>query len=450
MIRRTLYRADWVLPITAPPIRAGAVLVGTDGRIEAVGATGDVAPHGAEIVDLGPAALLPGLVNTHAHPELTLFRGRIEDLPFQQWIATLLRLKGANPDHDYALAARWGLAEALAAGITTLAATEDSAATFDALLECGMRGIVYQETFGPDPVQADTALAALRDRVAALRARATGLVRIGVSPHAPFSVSDALFRHTAEYARAEELPVAAHVAESHAETRLVAHGDGPFAAALGKRGIATPIRARSTVELLDRLGVLRTRPLLVHCVRVDDADLGRIADAGASIAHCPTANARLGHGVAPLPALLARGIRVGLGSDSMASNNRMDMLEEARAAQLVQRATRLDPELVDAGQLLRLATLDGARALGIDGIGALEPGLDADLAAFRLDRPHTLPVHDPAAALVHAARGSDALLTIVRGRVLYRDGVWTTLDVDALRERVRAVRLRAPEPVAAR
>ena len=402
------------------------------------------APPDAQRVELGEAALLPGLVNVHAHPELAMLRGALEELPFPEWIVRLMRVKrGVLGEADYADAAAWTMVEAVRAGVTTLAATEASAAALGALREAGLRGLVYQEVFGPDPRQAEEALAGLRASVERLRARETDLVRVGISPHAPYTVSDALFRATAAYARAEALPLAVHTAESQAERELVAAGEGAFAPGLRRRGIATPVRGRSTLELFERLGVLAARPLLIHCVTLDAADVRRIADAGAAVAHCPVANAKLGHGVAPYPALRAAGVRVGLGTDSMGSNNRLDLLEEARFAALLHRADARSATLLPAAELLRLCTLDGARALGLDDrIGTLEPGKDADLCAVALDAPHVRPVHEPEPALVHAARGSDVLLTAVRGRVLYRRGAAEPPAGAALAERIDAIAAR--------
>jgi cytosine/adenosine deaminase-related metal-dependent hydrolase len=434
----TLYTARWVLPVTAPPIPDGGVLVSDDGRIEAVGPASRL-PAGARTVDLGDALLMPGLVNVHAHPELAAFRGALEDLPFHRWIPALLALK-ANAGlttEDYDAAARWTCAESVRAGVTTLAATEDSGAALDALRDAGMRGVVFREVFGPAPDQADAAVGQLRERVDVMRQRETPLVRVGISPHAPYSVSNALYQRVAGLAREEGLPLAAHVAESRAETELVRNGAGPLADGLAARGIATPPRAPSTIALLERLGVLEARPLLIHAVQLDDQDVVRIARHGCPVAHCPVANARLGHGTAPVPELLDAGVVVGLGTDSVAANNRLDLLEEARVAQLQQRSRQRSPAVLPAGTLLRMATLDGARALGLDArVGSLEPGKDADLCAVGLDGPHTIPAADPVATLFHAARGADVVLTVVRGRVLYRDGTFATLDVDGLRPRI--------------
>jgi 5-methylthioadenosine/S-adenosylhomocysteine deaminase len=176
------------------------------------------------------------------------------------------------------------------------------------------------------------------------------------------------------------------------------------------------------VQLLRGLQVLEARPLLIHCVRVNAMDLHAIADSRSSVAHCPASNAKLGHGIAPLREMLDAGIAIGLGSDSVASNNRMDLLDEARLAVLQQRSRTARHDAVTAAQALDLATRGGARALGLDAdVGTLEPGKAADLAAFPLD-PRAMPAHDPEAAAVFALHGTPAQLVTVAGRELVRDG----------------------------
>ena len=217
--------------------------------------------------------------------------------------------------------------------------------------------------------------------------------------------------------------MAVHIAEAELESLLVEKGRGRFADGLRARGIAVRRRAQSPVTLLERLGVLQASPLLIHCVRLADGDVERIASSGAAVAHCPTANAKLGHGVAPIRELLDAGICVGLGSDSVASNNRMDLLEDARLAALLQNARLARHDALTTGEALRLATLGGATALGLgDRVGSLEVGKDADLAAFSLNSARGAPVHEPTAAALYALRGSDATFVAVAGRVLVHDG----------------------------
>jgi cytosine/adenosine deaminase-related metal-dependent hydrolase len=443
----TVYRAAWLLPVATAPIASGALRVDVSGCIEAVGPADQVSSDGARIVDLGNAAILPGLVNLHAHPELTILRGRLEAAGFTDWIEQLVELKYRSLT-PAALQASTGLgvAEAIAAGVTCLAATDDAGFLLEAMVEAGLRGRVYREVFGPAPEQAEPALAELRKRIAAMRGSRGDLVDVGISPHAPYTVSPGLFEALAGYAAAEALPVCIHAAESEAEERFTREGRGAFAERLRARGIAVQAAGTSPIAWLAETGILQTGPLLVHCVRVDAEDVARIAAAGGSIAHCPISNAKFGHGVAPLPDFLEAGIPVGLGSDSVASNNRVDVLEEARFAALVQRAITGEPGILPAAELLRLATLEGAKALGLESrIGSLVAGKEADIIAVRFDRPHTVPTADPAAALFHSARGGDVVLTIVRGRVLYRDGEFTTLDFDALAEAVRPTAARRRE-----
>jgi cytosine/adenosine deaminase-related metal-dependent hydrolase len=218
---------------------------------------------------------------------------------------------------------------------------------------------------------------------------------------------------------------------------LVEHASGVFATGLRKRGIEVAKRADSSIELLGKLGVLARRPLLIHCVRIRTGDIKLIATTRCPVAHCPVSNAKLGHGIAPIADLLAARVGVGLGSDSVASNNRMDLLAEARAAVLFQRAARANHFALSARQALELATLGGARALGLDSeIGSLEPGKSADLAAFPLEAC-AQPVHDPEAAAVFALPGLPASLVTVAGRELVRDGTALAHD-PAVAERVEA------------
>ena len=416
---RTRYHARWVLPIVAPPIVDGTVVV-EDGRIAWVGARRD-APAGGIDDELGRAVLMPGLVNAHTHLELTVMRGFLEGLSFFDWVRTLTRARREVLDDEALLdSARLGVIEGLRAGITTFADTGDSAAPFDALRELGARGIAYREVFGPSPAQAADALAGLRAKVDAMRAHETPLVRVGVSPHAPYSVSDDLFGAVASYASAERLPLAVHIAEGEDESRLVEYAEGPFADFLRARGIAVEPRAPSPVALLQRCGVLAVRPLLIHAVRVHAADMATMARHRCGVAHCPASNRWLAHGVAPLAELLDAGLDVGLGSDSMASNDRMDILSEGRLAAQQQRARAGRGAAVPASQVLELATRGGARALGLGhAVGVLAAGYQADLAAFALDAGAALDV----AELVVNADGRVARRVVVAGRVRVRDGV---------------------------
>jgi len=431
------YHARWVLPITQPPIENGTV-VESDGVITYVGPRSS-APAG-EDYDLGDAILLPGLVNVHTHLELTAMRGFLENCQFTEWIDKLRQSRNEVMSEEMLLdSARFGIMEGLVAGITTYADTCSSGVAMRAMNELGVRGIMYQEVFGPDPSHADAAMRELEGRIEKLLLEQTDLVALGVSPHAPYTVSDRLYAAAAEFANSRNLPMAMHIAESEAELELVADGRGEFADRWKHRGIAVTRRARSPVELLDQQGALDRGPLLIHCVRVDEADIRIIARRRCGVAHCPASNAKLGHGIAPLLPLVAAGIRVGIGSDSVASNNRMDILDEARLAVLIHRAATRRHDAFGAHQALDLATIGGARALGQDSrVGSLEPGKDADLAAFRTDIARTTPLGDPYSAAIFALPGRSAELVTVRGRVLVERGRARSSD-SALAQRVSQV-----------
>lgn len=441
-----LLTAGWVLPVASGPIRDGAVRV-RSGRISWVGPRADAEREGAASpaagrplrrIDLGQAVILPGLVNAHTHLELTVLRGYAEETELASWIRRLTGAKYQKLDTPaYRASARWGALEAIRSGVTTVADGSDSGEVLDVLLESGLRGIVFHEVFGPDERDVTVSMAALRGVLDVLAPRATARVCLGVSPHAPYTVSPALFRAVTDLALERGLPMMVHAAESRSERLLLREGTGPFAESLLARGITWKTPGTSTVKYLARLGVLRARPLLVHAVDVDTEDIEEVRRSGAAVAHCPKSNAKLGSGIAPLGAFLDHGVRIGLGTDGAVSNNGCDLIEEARFAILLQRARAAaegQGPLLDARAGVRLMTLGGAEALGMEGeIGSLEPGKLADLAAFDLSGPHVAPVHDPEAAVVFAASGRDAVLTMVEGRILYQRGKALTLDEEGLR-----------------
>ncbi len=391
-------RAGRVLSVTAPPIEDGAVLVDALGRIAAVGPHDRVpAPPRIPSLEFPDGSLTPGLVNCHTHLELTHLAGRNLESVFPTWIRRVRELKDATAPDEFRAAAEAGVRDCWARGVTCVADTGSSGAALDALVRLGARGVCYQEVFGPDPAQCDDSLADLAFAVERQRAVATPLALVGVSPHAPFTVSEALYRGVVAFARREALPVALHLAESFEETALVREGTGPFAEALRGRGIAVHGRACSPVAYLAALGAVAAGTLCIHCVQLDAADVDVMARLGARVAHCPRSNAAHGHGRAPLAALRRAGVPVGLGTDSVVSVKDLDLRAEAAAAGLA------------GGDALSMLTLEGARALGLEReIGSLEIGKAADLAVFAAsDRDEVVP------------RGP-ARLTVVAGRVVHQ------------------------------
>jgi cytosine/adenosine deaminase-related metal-dependent hydrolase len=405
-------RADWVLPIDRAPIADGAVLLGADGRITAIGPDAEVpAPTGVEEVEFPSSALLPGLVNTHTHLELTGLDGQVTEQDFPSWIRRVIALKAERSSADFLAAAKQGIRDGWSQGVTTVADTGDSGSALQALHELGGSGIAYQEVFGPHPDQAPAQLAILADRLEALTPLAGNRIRLGVSPHAPYSVSGALYAGVAQLARERGYPIAVHIAESVAESDLLGSASGGFAEAWRGRGIPLPNPpGRTPLAWLDQHGVLGPTTLCIHVVQASSKDLVLLARRDAAIAHCPRSNACHGHGAAPLRSMLDHAIRVGIGTDSVASVAPCDLLAEGRAASAL---AGLQPE-----EVLRLCTLEGARSLSLENeIGSLTPGKWGDLVAFRMPAPV-----DGArlADTVVTRRSDDVLATFLAGRQVWR------------------------------
>ncbi len=430
-------RAAWIMPIAGPPIENGEVVIVGD-HIAAVRAADG--PPDADTIDLGAAIVLPGLVNVHTHLDYTVMRGLLEDIPFFPWIRELTARKAVLTWDDWVASATWGAAEALAGGVTTIGDCTDSGAAFWGAKALGLGGIIYQEVFGiddRDPVA--EIVAGLQGKMARMRAEiGDARLTVGISPHAPYTVRPELFRALAALADAESLPVCIHAAESQAEAEMLRSGTGPIAEMLARRGIVWDTPGMGAVAYLDSLDIVGPRTLLVHGVQASASDRALVRARGAAWAHCPKSNAKLGNGVAPL-GILGRPRRpdahavppdivsddeiagkIGLGSDSVASNNTMDLFEEMRFAVLLQRGARHRIGALTAREVVEIATRGGARALGLEQeIGALEPGKRADLCVVGLDDLHNAPAFDPYNALVYAARASDVRLTFLGGRCRY-------------------------------
>jgi cytosine/adenosine deaminase-related metal-dependent hydrolase len=453
-----IYSARWVLPIISPMIEDGAVAV-DNSKIVAIGSNREIVSmfSDARVVDFAEAAILPGLVNTHSHLELTVMRGFLEreESDFFAWLRKLTVARIAMTAEDLLVSATCGAIEAARAGVTCLGdASSSSIQAMKALREVGLRGIVYEESFGPDPTLAADHVDKLCEQIREMREQENRLVRVGVSPHAPYSVSAPQLEMISRLAIDEKIPVMMHAAESQAEELFMQEGLGPFAEGLRKRGIEWHAPGISTIEYLDRHGILQTKPLLAHCINVDGKDLELIKQAGAGIAHCPKSNAKLGHGGAPFSNFISRGLNVGLGSDSVASNNTCDILEEARFATLLARlhagpddllrgGLSPAPDLIAAEQSLFAATLGGARALGLDNqFGALAEGMQADITVVSLIGAHQQPVRNPADTLVFSSSGRDVVMTMVAGKEIYRDGKVEGPDEGEYRTRMKMVSAR--------
>jgi cytosine/adenosine deaminase-related metal-dependent hydrolase len=418
--------AKYVIPISSAPLVDGAVAI-QNGKVLEVGLRSEVRANfpDANFEDFGEAAILPGLVNCHSHLEITSLRGALDDVEhdFRSWLISLKELRSEQSDEDIFESALAGAFEGSSAGVSCFGDIgRYGHSAFAALKASGLRGVVYQETdFSPDDRTADGDFLAVAAKYEKLRDDETDLVKMGISPHSPYTVSSRLFELIAQYSIQNKVPITIHASESAAEVELLSTGKGFFTEVYEKFGVEWNYPGCSPIHYLERLGVLAARPLLAHCVAVDPDDVKRIANYGATIAHCPKSNAKFGHGYAPLETFLAAGINVGLGSDSVASNNICDLFEEARFAAFAARNHPGTDGFISAREVLELATIGGARALGLDGsIGTLEHGKAADCAIVSLAARRQQPINDVYAALVFSSGGSDVIATMVAGKEIYR------------------------------
>ena len=372
----TIYRADWILPIADAPIPNG--WVGVEGGL----VTGVGADAGAGAIDLGHVAVLPALVNAHTHLELSYLKGVVPPADrFLDWIRAILaaRRQFPNPDDPVILrAARAGIEEARASGTGLVGDISNSLVTVPLLREAAMRGRVFYELLGFNTDDPATRVSEARDRVDHIDS-AEGDIRVALAPHAPYSVSPALFSAMREDLDAHPGDVSSvHLGESAEEVEFIWRGTGGWRDLLTGLGVWTDAWQApgvSPVEYLADLGFLDSRVLAVHAVQCDGDALARLRTLGTTIVACPRSNRYVGVGDPPLEAFYATGVRVAFGTDSLASVGDLNLFGELAAARRI--ASR-----VTARQLLESATLRGARALGFgEQFGSLEPGKQAALVA---------------------------------------------------------------------
>jgi 5-methylthioadenosine/S-adenosylhomocysteine deaminase len=432
----TLVCARWVLPVepSGHALDDHAVAI-RGGRIVAVlpqsEALARFAP--AEIIERPTHALLPGLVNAHTHAAMSLLRGRAENLLLGPWLTEAIwplerRWVGPQYVRD---GTELAIAEMLRGGTTCFADMHlwpevVARAAADLHMRASI-GLVVTEKATRWAETADEYIEkgmGLRDEY-----RGDELVTVHFAPHAPYSVSDATLIRVRRLADELELPIAVHLHETRweIEQSLEKFGLRPLAR-LASLGLASPLL------------------VAVHMTQIEQADLDTLAEANAGVVHCPESNLKLGSGLCPLAGLLGRGVRVALGTDGAASNNDLDLLAEARTAGLLSSGVTSTPGAVTATDLLRMATLEGARALGLgDAIGSLLPGKAADLCCIDLRQPRTWPVTDVAAAIVYSANSHQVTDTWVAGRQLLAAGSLRYIDENGVLERAEAWRARMDE-----
>ena len=417
--------AEYVLPISSDPIRNGAVVIDEDLIVD-VGPLDQISTRLPDvgIENFGRAAILPGFVNCHSHLEITSMRGALDDVEhdFRSWLLRLNDIRSGLSSEDIEAAAELGATEGARAGVTCFGDIgRYGEVGLKALKSVGLRGVLFQETeFSPDNATADVDFEKLRSKFLTLREQATELIGVGLSPHSPYTVSRKLFERITEFALAENIKLTIHAAESSDEDALLLDGEGFFIDFYKRMNLNWEVPRCSPVDFLSRTGILAARPLLAHCVTVSHSDIELIAASGTRVAHCPKSNAKFGHGYAPFEKFIDAGIHVGLGSDSVASNNVCDLLEESRFAAFAARNRSGSERFVTAREVLEAATIGGAKALGLDDrIGTIEPDKQADIAVVSLDSPAQSPVNDIEATLVFSSNGRDVIKTLVAGREVF-------------------------------
>lgn len=438
-----IYNATWMLSMVSDPIREGAVAVEGD-RIKAVGTADELAAEfpDAEVTDFHHSIILPGFVNCHSHLEYAVFRGLLDNKNFGPWVLDFIDQKGKLSYDDYEASAMLGASECVSSGVTTVGESLYSGASFAAMRQAGLRARAYQEVFGLDDNKIDETMAQLKDTLEELKEERAELIEIGIFPHATYTVSANLYRAIARLARERGMKIATHLAESKEESVYIRSGSGVLALDLREKVgwdyLSHESFGVTPVKYLQQWDVYSPDFMAVHCVHVGPADIEALAKRDVAIAHCPKSNAKLGCGIAPLPAFLRAGIRVGFGTDSPASSNIIDMFGEMRTAIFLHRGTERDAEVLGAVECLQMATIGGARAMGMaDRIGSLEPGKQADMIAVDMEHSHFTPIYDPYSALVYGANQEDVFFTMVAGRPLYTRKVLLTLDDEEITAKAR-------------
>ncbi len=435
-MERFAVRFTYLLPIEGEVIEDGVVVV-ENGEIKAVGRWREVDVSGYDVIDTRPSIGLPTLVNTHTHTAMVAYRGLADDLPLFKWLQEYIwPAEGRTVSPEMVrLAYRLAIAEMVSGGtgaINDMYFFQEVAA--EVMEEIGFRGVLSEGLIDfPTP-----SFKVPEEGVKRVKEQLTlngkfRYVRFGVALHAPYSCSPDLLREGYALAKENGVPLHMHVAETLDEVRQITER-------YGKR----------PVEYLNSLGLFDgVHFIAAHSVHLEEHEVKIYAEKGVKVAHDPESNMKLASGVAPVPDYLNEGITVGLATDGAASNNDLDMFSEMRSTALLHKVVRMDPTVMDAKTVVEMATLGGAKTLGMDTlIGSIVPGKRADFIAVSLDRPHLQPLYDPYSHLVYAAKSSDVEWVFIDGRVLKKGGRLTFIEDGEVREigrRLREMVLKALE-----
>ena len=414
----------------------GAVVI-EGSKIVAVGTASEIGQRyqAIETIDATGEIVLPGLINTHTHAPMVLYRGLADDLALMDWLTKyIFPAEKATVSPEFVrIGTRLAALEMIESGTTTFVDMyyfEDDIA--EATRESGLRAVLGQSVIR-FPVADAPAPADALNRAEAFIAKwkADPLVTPAVAPHAPYTLDGSTLKAARALANKYEVPLLIHLAETKDEVKIVATE-----------------HKKSPTAYLESLGVWSGRSIAAHAVWLDDADMEILGQRGVGLAHNPESNMKLASGVAAVPAWISRGLRAGLGTDGAASNNDLDMFEAMRTAALLHKVSSGNPETLPARQALELATRRGAEAIGqADRIGSLEPGKQADVITVSVSDARQTPMFDPVSHLVYVSRGSDVRTTVVAGRILMAQSRVLTLRRDAVLRDARAMAERVRQAV---
>ncbi len=437
----------WVLPITSPPIADGAVLV-ENGAIKALGSKEELIlkfPH-EKLMDFKEALILPGFVDAHTHLEYSPFRGVVADLPFWKWKLEITKLSFSLDEEDWECSAELGLMEAVRAGITALGDITKSGASLRAAVKAGLRGCIFAEVSGMDHRQTENLMKEMIKRLDNWRNESkNSLISLGVSPYSVYNSCPLLLKEVAEFSRQENLLFAIHLAGSRQEYDFVKYGSGPLAHQyrdlMGWGEFLWQPTGVSPVRYVENWQVLAPNTVAIHCVQVSEEDIDILRRYEVRIVHCPRTSSKLGMGITPLWSFIRKGFVTGLGTDSPASNYTNDFFDEMRVSLLLQRGLSARVEALSAEKFVEMATLGGAQVLGLDDkVGSLEIGKRADIIAVDISEAHEAFGRDPYSLLVYWANQENVMMTMVDGKILYREGNFYSLDSEGIISKTRKVK----------
>jgi len=421
---RILLRNFTALTLADESLKDGVWITIDAGRIESITQN----PKGVEtkgftkVIEGKDKLVMPGFVNAHTHLSMVLLRGFADDLPLKEWLEEAIwPAETKLTPEDVYWASLLGIAEMLRSGTTAFADMYfyiDEVAK--AVEQSGMRALLSYAIIAPRYDRGTIrTLKAAQAFIQEFEGEASGRIRTALSPHALYSCAREVWERTIELALEHKVVIHTHLSETEGEVQD----------SYKKHGV-------SPVKYLEELGALEAKVLAAHCVHLSAEDIELLAQRGVAVAHCPTSNMKLGSGIAPIDELIRAGVNVAIGTDGAGTNNNLDMFEEVRLAAFLQKV-KGNPTVLPASQVLKMGTVNGAKALGLEAIGTLEEGQKADLIILDLDRPHMVPTHNLISNVVYAAGPADVETVIIDGKIVMEDQEILTFDEQEAKHKVK-------------